>query len=228
MQSVEAIREQVNAIQKLMGSVMKTDTHFGTIPGCGEKPTLLKPGAEKISSMFRLSPRYEVDRIDMGNGHREYEVKCSLYHAIDGTFCGDGVGSCTTMEGKFRFRQEVVDGLEVSKDYWDTRDVTLLGGPNRKPQKRGGKWVVVERVEHDNPADYYNTCLKMAKKRAHVDAVLTATAASDLFTQDIEDMPEVIEGAAKQKSAPSAPARKSDSQSKAPANGVGGVRRGGQ
>ena len=35
----------------------------------------------------------------------------------------------------------------------------------------------------------------MAKKRAHVDAALTATAASDCFNQDIEDMPEVIPGA---------------------------------
>jgi hypothetical protein len=58
-----------------------------------------------------------------------------------------------------------------------------------------GIWMITthgEKVEHDNPADYYNTCLKMAKKRAHVDAILTATAASDIFTQDIEDMPEVI------------------------------------
>jgi hypothetical protein len=28
----------------------------------------------------------------------------------------------------------------------------------------------------------------MAKKRAHIDAVLTCTAASDIFTQDIEDI----------------------------------------
>lgn len=46
------------------------------------------------------------------------------------------------------------------------------------------------RVEHDNPADYYNTCLKMGKKRAFVDALLTCTAASDIFTQDIEDEPQ--------------------------------------
>jgi hypothetical protein len=39
--------------------------------------------------------------------------------------------------------------------------------------------------------------MKMAKKRAHVDAILTATAASDIFTQDVEDMPETIPGAAK-------------------------------
>jgi hypothetical protein len=30
----------------------------------------------------------------------------------------------------------------------------------------------------------------MAKKRAHVDAILTSTAASDIFTQDVEDMAE--------------------------------------
>jgi hypothetical protein len=40
-----------------------------------------------------------------------------------------------------------------------------------------------------NPADVSNTVLKMAKKRGLIDAVLTVTAASDLFTQDIEDLP---------------------------------------
>jgi hypothetical protein len=38
------------------------------------------------------------------------------------------------------------------------------------------------------PFNGYNTALKMAKKRAIVDAVITNTACSDLFTQDIEDM----------------------------------------
>ena len=35
--------------------------------------------------------------------------------------------------------------------------------------------------------DAANTVLKMAKKRAFVDAVLTATASSDMFTQDLTD-----------------------------------------
>jgi len=51
------------------------------------------------------------------------------------------------------------------------------------------------RVENTDLADTYNTVLKMAKKRALVDATLTATAASDIFTQDLEDYtpPEVAE-----------------------------------
>ena len=48
--------------------------------------------------------------------------------------------------------------------------------------RNGGK------AENPDIADTYNTVLKMAKKRAHVDAIITVTAASDIFTQDVEDL----------------------------------------
>jgi hypothetical protein len=47
--------------------------------------------------------------------------------------------------------------------------------------------VIVRRVEVPDIGDSYNTILKMAKKRAYIDAILSATAASDIFTQDLED-----------------------------------------
>jgi len=194
--AVEDVAGQVDLIQHVMKRVMKKGEHYGVIPGCGDKPTLLKPGAEKLAMTFRFAPKYEIQERDMGHGHREYRVVCALQSILTGQFAGEGVGVGTTMEGKWRFRQEVVPGVAVTKEYWETRDPELLGGSNRKPQKRDGKWVVVERVEHDNPADYYNTVLKMAKKRAMVDAVLTATAASDIFTQDVEDMPQAESGPA--------------------------------
>ncbi len=50
------------------------------------------------------------------------------------------------------------------------------------------------RVEHDNPADYYNTCFKQGKKRSHTDAILTATMASALLTQDIDEDPSLYGG----------------------------------
>lgn len=198
---VEEMRQQVNLIQHMMRSVMKSGEHFGTIPGCGDKPTLLKSGAEKLMMTFRMASDIDVQTTEMQNGHREVTVKVTLISPA-GQRLGSGVGSCSTMEGKYRFRQEVVPGAQVPKEYWETRDSTMLGGPNRKAQKRDKAWVVVERVDHDNPADYYNTVLKMAKKRALVDAVLTTTAASDIFTQDVEDMPEVFDGAQQQQTAP--------------------------
>lgn len=207
--NVESVTRQVAIIQNVMKSVMKQDEHYGTIPGTN-KPSLLKPGAEKLNLVFRLRPEYQITKTELYNGHREYEVVCTLYHIPTGQSVGQGVGSATTMEGKYRFRggEKKDTGKPVPKDYWNLKKTDpakakeLIGGDGFGTAKFDGEWRICElgeKIEHDNPADYYNTVLKMAKKRAHVDAILTATAASDIFTQDTEDMTEVIPGAAEVK-----------------------------
>ncbi|MBS5866224.1 MAG: hypothetical protein KIC37_07740 [Coriobacteriaceae bacterium] len=160
------VREQVNQIQYLMKNVLLKGTHYDTIKGCGPKPVLLQPGAEKIAYMFHFVPTYEVQREDFSNGHRAYDVTCKLtYRDEHGTerVAGYGMGECSTLESKYRYRNE-----------WDN----------------GQK----HRVENPDIADVWNTVMKMAKKRAFVDAVKSTTAASDIFTQDIEDMPAYLFG----------------------------------
>lgn len=180
---------RVVAVQGLMRKVMRDGEHYGTIPGCGPKPTLLKPGAEKLVMMFRLAPRYSVRLRDLGHGHREYEVVTEMYHAPSGMFLGAGLGSATTLESKWRWKWEDT-GQPVPGPYWKSRDSSLLGGPDCAAKKnRDGKWTIHRKVE-TAPADYYNTALKLAKKRSLVDATLTVTAASDIFTQDIEEIVE--------------------------------------
>lgn len=196
------IQGQVKLIQDVMSAVMKKDEHYGVIPGCGDKPALLKPGAEKLNLTFRMAPDPETTIIDLGNGHREYRVKCVLRAIESGRILGAGVGSASTMETKWRYRNaepEITD-KPVPGEYWDARKkdpakaLELIGGKGFTTKKVDGSWMIAkmtgQKVEYDNPADYYNTCWKMAKKRALVDAVLTVTAASDIFTQDVEEMVE--------------------------------------
>lgn len=182
------VLQQMHIIKDLMARAMHKDEHYGVIPGCGNKPTLLLPGAEKLGLLFRTRPTYAVTRYEMQGGHREYEVSCTLFSMKSGQEVGQGVGSCSSMEGKYRYRSQDT-GRAIPAGYWDTRDPTILGGPQYHPKKTKGKWTIWERMEHDNPADYYNTVLKMAKKRAFVDAQKAFTAASDIFTQDVEDLP---------------------------------------
>ena len=198
--SVQQVLGQVSLIQQIMGAAMKDGEHFGKIPGCGDKPTLLKPGAEKLCLTFRLAPTYEVEEKIADRGHREYRVQCALTSILTQAFIGQGVGICSTMEAKYRFRLGAAEPTDkpVPRSYWDVRQEDpvkaqeLIGGKGFTVKKVDGKgWMIAkggEKVEHDNPADHYNTVLKMAKKRALVDAVLTATAASDIFTQDLEDI----------------------------------------
>lgn len=196
----ERIVKQVELIQDVMKSVMREGEHYGKIPGCGDKPSLLKPGAEKLSTTFRLAPSYDITEKSLPNGHREYRLLCTLTHIPTGVVFGQGVGSASTMESKYRYRKAERICPKCGKE------AIIAGKPEYGGgficfKKKGGcgeKFKADDpaitnqaagRVEYEDPADYYNTILKMAKKRAHVDATLTCTAASDLFTQDVEDLP---------------------------------------
>ena len=193
--TARSVCEQIALIQEIMANTMKDKMHYGTIPGCGDKPVLLKPGAEKLILTFRMDPQVEVEVIDLPGDHREYRCKTTLYSISTQNRLGSGIGTCSTMERKYRYRLDNTN-KEVPKNYWDTRDKELIGGKGFKTKKVEVKgrdvWMIMHEVEHDNPADYWNTCAKMAKKRSLVDAVLTVTAASDIFTQDIEEMQSLI------------------------------------
>lgn len=197
---IEDVLEQVALIQRVMGAVMKQGEHYGVIPGTSQKPSLLKPGAEKICFTFRLAPEYEVIERQLEHGHIEYRVTCTLRTAA-GRSVGQGVGSCSSMESKYRFRSgpKEATGQPVPHEYWNMRKtdpqkaLESIGGKGHVVAKENGIWQIFkqgEKAENDNIADTYNTVLKMAKKRAHVDATLTATAASDIFTQDVEEIAE--------------------------------------
>ncbi|MDA8110868.1 MAG: hypothetical protein M0T83_00255 [Nitrospiraceae bacterium] len=185
------IRAQVNRIQEVMRSVMQDGQHYGKIPGAGDKPTLLKAGAEKLIMTFRLAPETEVEPLFLEGGIG-YRVKVKLL-TFDGRFVGSGVGECSSLEEKYKWRGAVCDE-EYEETPVDQRRI--------KFSKKYGKVEKIKQVR-TNPHDQANTILKMAKKRALVDATLTTLGASDIFTQDIEDMdPETL---GRQSSPPSTP-----------------------
>lgn len=170
------VRAQVNLIQDVMMEVMKEGTHYGKIPGTNGK-SLWKSGAEKLMSTFRLAARPRVEDLS-ADGEIHYRVFVGL-EASGGAFVGEGIGECSSREDKYSWRK-----ASHPKEWEATPD-------NRrriKYEKDGGE---IKQIR-TNPFDVANTILKMAKKRAQVDAVITATAAGDIFTQDIEDLPEEI------------------------------------
>jgi hypothetical protein len=208
------VKDQVHLLQEILKGVMTEGQHYGKIPGAGDKPTLLKPGAEKIMSTFQLWPDPEVEDLSFNDIIR-YRVKVKLINKVSGITEGAGVGECSTEEEKYKWR------AVVSEDEWNATD------ESHKRIKYGKKWENGKQVGYQakqirtNPYDLANTVVKMAKKRALVDAVLTATAASDIFTQDVEDLPpEVLNRgngkATTQKPPTTEPKRKSEQKEPTP------------
>ena len=174
--SAAAIQDQVNAIQQVLRGVMKEDVHYGVIPGT-KSPTLYKPGAEKIMATFRLSADPEIEDLSTPDEYR-YRVKVIL-RSPTGAYLGAGIGECSTVVEKYKW-----SACYIQKEL----EATDEARKRVKYSQYKGKVKEVNQIR-TNPADLANTVLKMAKKRALVDAVLTTTAASDIFTQDIEDLP---------------------------------------
>lgn len=229
--SVSDVRAQVNLIQHIMAEVMRKDEHYGVIPGTGTKPTLLKAGAEKLCLTFRLDPQYEIEQKYHGV-HLTIISKCTLWHIPSGQRFGSGMGSCSTWESKYAYRKAARKCPQCGAE-------TIIKGK----AEYGGGWVCFKkkggcgakyedgapeiekqaegRVPNEDIPDAYNTVLKMANKRSLVAAVLNATAASDIFTQDIEDIPEAHAATAtsaappQPSSAPDAPPGTGDPQAAA-------------
>lgn len=175
--SAAEITEQVQTIQRVMQSVMKAGTHYDRLPGCGDKPVLLKPGAEKILVTFRIG--VETTAEDLGDGFDiRYRITCRGFYIPTGNTVGFGIGEASTSEKKYKWREAVCD--EEFDETPETRRQILY------KKDRNGKVSKVKQVRQ-NPADIANTVLKMAKKRAMVDLCLTATACSDIFVQDLDD-----------------------------------------
>lgn len=204
--SAQDVRAQVNLIQEIMKSVMQGPSpenpegvHYGTIPGCGDKPTLKQPGSQKLMLAFRLIPRRDVEIRELGEGHREVRVKTMLY-SPDGEYRGEGFGTCSTLESKYRYRnaarkcpncgaETIIKGKQEFGGGWlcyakrgGCGSKWPAGAPEIEAQDQG-------KIPNPDPADTWNTVEKMACKRADVHATISTLAASDIFTQDIEDDP---------------------------------------
>ena len=188
---------RVDFVHAVMDKVMKNGVHYGVIPGCGKRKVLLKGGADVLRLAYGLTPEMTKEIIDLPDGHREVKAECRL-STSSGLVVGQGFGSCSTLETKYRYRTgpSTPTGKPVPKEYWDMRKndpgraKALLGGDGYSTKKVDGRWEIVqvgERVENPDPADCYNTVLKMAIKRAYVAAVIVATATSDILDQDLEE-----------------------------------------
>jgi hypothetical protein len=205
-QTAVQVRAQVKAIQEVLHAVMKRDVHYGVIPGT-QKPTLYKAGAEILLSTFRIAVDPEIEDLSTDDEIR-YRVKLrGIANAearlgnVNGAVVGAGIGECSTNEEKYCWRACHGEGE------WNAtaEDKRRIKWGSKWGQNQGERIETQTRQIRTNPADLANTVLKMAKKRAQIDLCLTALSASDVFDQDLEDLPpEIVQGAthAKAQSAP--------------------------
>ena len=181
----------IKLFQAVVKEQLQKGHDYGIIPGTGNKPTLLKPGAEKIVKLLNCYDDYEilneVECWDDTNPFFQYKIKCTLSDI--GTSCkvSSGIGSCNSKESKYRWRWVPVwDLTDEQKKHKD--EVPM----QKRQSRKDGKEYVFYRFDNDDIFSQVNTIMKMARKRALIDAALSAGRLSDLFTQDLEDLANTV------------------------------------
>jgi hypothetical protein len=113
---IQGALARYNAFKEFVSRVLEKDRDYGEIPGTN-KPTLLKPGAEKLSAFFGIRPVFVLqesvnDWTGKDHGGEPFffrEYKCQGFR--NGEIVGEGVGSCNSWEKKYRYRW--VNEMEV-------------------------------------------------------------------------------------------------------------------
>jgi hypothetical protein len=181
------------ATQKFLDQVIEIkdkflipDQHYGIIPGC-DRPSLYKGGAEKILTLMGCVIEFsKTDHtVDASSGFVSIEFE-GIVKDSKGKYLGAGVGMINSFEPQYLYG-DWITLKEPSKTEVYKKKMEDVGRYKFLPNK-SKIWQERRRKNPDELIALSNTLLKMAKKRAYVDAVLTSFAASELFTQDIEGL----------------------------------------
>jgi hypothetical protein len=171
---------RVARVREVMRDLMEENVHYGRVPGT-QKPSLWKPGAELLLMTFRIGPQVHVTELSTDD-ERRYRVKVTGIAQGTGETLGEGVGEASTDEEKYRWRGA------VHEKEWTATPVDR----RRIKYQRDGREL---RQVRTWPADLGHTVLLMATKRAMLNMTRVVTACSDIFDQDLEDLPEDLRAA---------------------------------
>ena len=185
------------ALTAFVNEALEEGKDFGVIPGTNDKRmTLLKAGAERLTAGFGLRPDFDVLEQDVVH---DYETRYSMTKWVSARvpeaeqqrLIAEGIGRNRTSKngGTYFQKAEVEAGTSLGLYRYVIR-CRLYSHDGREVGQGVGSCSSMESKYIRQPRDSENTIIKMAKKRAFVDAVLTTLGLSDRFTQDAEDIHE--------------------------------------
>jgi len=200
IQKINTAVDHYNTLVHFIQHSLREGLDYGVIPGCGDKPALFKPGAEKIATLFGL--RESLERIeaiqdwtgkDFGEPFFHFEYKCILKDR-EGQVIAECFGSCNSWEEKYRYRtaERVCPNCGATaikrSQYEDkTGDKGWYchknGGCSAKFHSADPKIISQQqgKVPNERIYDQVNTINKMSQKRAFVGSVILAANASNFF-----------------------------------------------
>ena len=193
-----------NKLIAFVANQLEDKVDFGTIQGCGKKPILFKPGAEKIATLFGFSVQVERSgssefpaglKQDGGEPYFKYDYMATVRDR-SGVILSSCEGSCNSWEKKYRYRTQsqtcpqcgsteaLMQSKKPGEGFFCWKKKSGCGATFPANDARITQQPVGQILNHEI-FDQINTLMKMAQKRAMVGAVIIAANATQLFSRDL-------------------------------------------
>jgi len=100
--SPEDNKSQFDKLKRFISTQMQENEDYGVIPGC-KKPSLYKPGAEKLENIFGFYHTFEeLAKVeDHDKGFYFYRYRCVVIRRKTGGIVGECIGSCNSKEKRY-------------------------------------------------------------------------------------------------------------------------------
>lgn len=176
--SLADMKSWLKELKAFVLDILVEGVDYGAEPGIPDK-FLHKPGSEKLMMVYGLTAEFypiESDTIRDWTAtppHIQLAFRCVLIHRASGAKAGEGSGIASSWESKYKYRAE----------WWNNQGKEPPAGEGWKKTKNGYRKQTI----NTDISDSVNTIIKMAQKRAQVDAVLRVTATSQFFKQELDD-----------------------------------------
>jgi len=168
------VTHNVRMMEKAVQDVLEAEIDYGIVPGIKE-PFLFDPGASKVRSFFDVYPEHSIMADTDEDGLRTLMVEARLIFRKTGKVVASGVGACSMKEAKYRYIW-AWDPMEYGFEKDDCRKKNFA-------KKGSGQPYWKYRVPNPECDGLINTILKMASKRAEVDATQNLPGVSAAITK---------------------------------------------
>jgi len=167
-QRVARVKSEIELADALVVKVLEPGIDYGLHPGT-KSQALKDPGAATIINAFNCYPKAEILFREVTDTKISYVIDVSLISREDSLVKCSGTGACTTMETKYGYR-------------W-VPDPEFYGYDRAALKKKVKDGQTRYRITNPDWSELENTILKMARKRAEVDAAMALPGVSRFMSK---------------------------------------------
>lgn len=172
-ESINQTTQSIALLQGMVKNILTREIDYGRIPGTPQD-SLWDPGASLIIGAFNcyIGDRH-ILKLEDNDNKIAVCLEVPLISRSTQRVVGSGVGAASTLETKYKYRW-VPDPIEWG---YDTETIKSL------KRKKGNEGKTLYRISNPEHSELLNTIVKMASKRAEVDAAQGLPGVSSVLRQ---------------------------------------------